>query len=400
MRLLAINQFFWPDTAATGQFLADVMSAVDPKVHSVTVFCGAPDYGAIDATCPPRVNIVRLGGEVFSRITRRRIVSYASFFAAAAVQSFQEPKPALVLTLTTPPLISLLGTLLKSLRGSRHFIWEMDVYPDIAVDLNVLKHRSFVTRLIGTLADFSRKRADGIIVLGHDMKDRLIARGIPHEKIRVAENWADGHEIVPAPFPEGPLVVHYSGTFGLAHDEHTIAEAMRQLRADERFRFVFAGGGARRQRFEEFCRAEQIDHVEFEPYTTRSDLPRNLSKGHIGLVTQKPDTVGSVVPSKLYGIMAAGRPVLYIGPAHATPAHVIQQFKCGWRIDPGDAAGLVRLLTFLEENRHLLKSAGARARHAFEQHYDKAIGVERVLSILGIADGSLLEVPQVAVASV
>ena len=111
---------------------------------------------------------------------------------AAAMRGVRGPKPALVLTLTTPPLISLLGTFLKSLRGSRHFIWEMDLYPDIAVDLNVLKPRSLVTRLIGALADFSRKRADGIIALGDDMKARLVARGIPEHKIVVAENWADG----------------------------------------------------------------------------------------------------------------------------------------------------------------------------------------------------------------
>src|SRR4029077_10910077 len=118
------------------------------------------------------------------------------------VQGIRGPKAALVVTLTTPPLISLLGTLLKNFRGSRHFIWEMDVYPDIAVCLNVLKSRSVVTRLIGAVADFSRKRADGIIVLGEDMKARLVARGIPEHKIFVVENWADGREIVPAPFDE------------------------------------------------------------------------------------------------------------------------------------------------------------------------------------------------------
>jgi glycosyltransferase involved in cell wall biosynthesis len=388
MYILAMNQFFWPDTAATGQFLADVTSAIDPTLHLVTVLCGTPDYGAIDAARPPAVNIVRLGSATFSRRRGGRLVSYASFFAAAALRSVMGPKPAIVLTLTTPPLISVLGTILKRLRGSRHVIWEMDMYPDVAVDLNVLKARSFVTRLIGTFADFSRKRADAIIVLGQDMKDRLVARGIPQGKIFIAENWADGCEIWPNPFKEGPLVVHYSGTFGLAHDEDTIAATLWQLRGDNRFRFIFSGGGARRRRFEEFCRAEQIDNVEFQPYVKRSDLSRSFAEGHLGLVTQKSDTVGSVVPSKVYGIMAAGRPVLYIGPEGTTPARIIQQFECGWRIEPGDAAGLVRLLDNVERNRLLLANAGTRARGAFEKHYDKPIGVRRVLSILGVSDTS------------
>jgi colanic acid biosynthesis glycosyl transferase WcaI len=383
-----MNQFFWPDTAPTGQLLADVTSAVDPEAHRVTVLCGGTDYGAVDTACPPRANILRLDNVTFSRRTKGRIVSYASFFAAAALRAFKGPKPVIVLTLTTPPLISVLGTVLKRLRGSRHFIWEMDLYPDIAVDLNILQSRSFTTRLIGTVADFSRKRADAIIVLGQEMKDRLIARGIPQDKILVAENWADGGEIRPHPFKKGSLVVHYSGTFGLAHDEHTIAEAMYQLRHDNRFRFIFSGGGARRQWLEGFCRAKQIHNIEFQPYVKRSDLCRSLSEGHLGLVTQKPETLGSLVPSKVYGIMAAGRPVLYIGPDRATPARLIRQFECGWHIQPGDASALVRLLRILETDRYLLTKAGAQARRAFEKHYDKPIGVERVLSILGVSNTS------------
>jgi colanic acid biosynthesis glycosyl transferase WcaI len=388
MHVLLINQFFWPDTAATGQLLTDVTRGIDPKIHAVTVLCGTPDYGAVDMASPPRVEIIRSGGVAFSRGKIGRVVSYASFFAVAAVRCVRGPKPALVLTLTTPPLISLLGTLLKSLRGSRHFIWEMDLYPDIAVDLNVIKPRSVVTRLIGTLADFSRRRADRIIALGNDMKARLIARGIPEQNIFVVENWADGCEIVPAPFEEGPLVVHYSGTFGLAHEEHTITEAMRQLRDDSRFRFVFAGGGARRERLEAFCRAEGIGTAEFRPYARRSELGRSLAEGHVGLVTQIPETMGAIVPSKTYGIMAAGRPVLYIGPQGATPARVLEWHGCGWRVEPGDTAGLIRLLRRLEQDRGLVREAGARARCAFEKYYDRPIGVARILSILGLSDTS------------
>ncbi|MGH9547249.1 MAG: glycosyltransferase family 4 protein [Terriglobales bacterium] len=386
MHILVINQFFWPDTAATGQLLTDVTRTIDSKLHAVTVLCGASDYGAVDTDSPPQVKIVRLDGVAFSRGKIGRVVSYASFFAGAAIQGVRGPKPALVLTLTTPPLISLLGTLLKSLRGSRHFIWEMDLYPDIAVDLNVLAVRSIVTRLIRALADFSRNRAEGIIALGDDMKARLVARGIPEHKILVAENWADGCEIRPAPFKDGPLVVHYSGTFGFAHEEHTIVGVMRQLRGDGRFRFVFSGGGARRGMLEELCRAEAISTAEFRPYATRSGLGPSLAEGHVGLVTQIPETLGAVVPSKTYGIMAAGRPVLYVGPHGSTPARILESHGCGWRIEPGDAAGMVRLLRRLDEDRNLVREAGARARRAFEKFYDRPIGVARILSILGVSE--------------
>jgi len=385
MQVFLINQFFWPDTAATGQLLTDVARDIDPELHDVTVFCGSSSYGVLDAGLPPPVKVVECGSAAFSREKAGRLVSYASFLIGAAIRGAREPKPDLVVTLTTPPLISLLGTLLKTVRGSRHFIWEMDVYPDIAVDLNVLKEKSVVTKLVGILADFSRNRADGIIVLGEDMKSRLVARGIPEHMILVVENWADGNEIVPSPFPDGPLVVDYSGTLGLAHELHTIAEAMRQLRDNVRFRFMFVGGGARRAELEAFCREQRISNAEFRPYASRSALGQSLAEGHIGLVTQLPKTAGAVVPSKTYGIMAAGRPVLYVGPENATPSLVLQRHECGWRIEPGDVPGMVRLLIRLEQDRSLVREAGARARRAFEDHYDRPIGVARVLSILGLS---------------
>jgi glycosyltransferase involved in cell wall biosynthesis len=218
------------------------------------------------------------------------------------------------------------------------------------------------------------------------MKARIVARGIPEEKIVVAENWADGDEITPHPFQRGPLVVQYSGTLGLAHEQHTVREGMRILRGKRSFRFVFVGGGACHSGLEQFCRAHDVDNAEFRPYTKRCDLSANLAEGHIGLVTQIPETLGAIVPSKVYGIMAAGRPILFIGPRGSTPARIIEQHGCGWRIDPGDSDSLVRLLQELEGNRDLLREAGMRARDAFEKHYEKSIGVARLLCVLGLSE--------------
>jgi len=385
VRVLLINQFFWPDTAVTAQLLTDVARAIDANLHDVTVLCSNSAYGTTVTGAPPPVKIVHCRGLAFSRGKIERVLSYTAFLVSAMIRSFREPRPDLVVTLTTPPLISLLGTALKTLRGSRHFIWEMDVYPDIAVDLNVLKEKSFLTRLVAGLSDFSRNRADGIIALGEDMKARLVKHGIVERKISVAENWSDGADIRSAPFADGPLVVQYSGTLGLAHELDTISEAMCELRDNDHFRFLFIGGGARRSQLQEFCKRQKIFNVEFRPYSSRGDLGRTSAEGHVGLVTQLPVTVGSVVPSKTYGILASGRPMLYVGPENATPSLVLQRHACGWRVEPGDVAGMVGLLQALERDRSMLYEAGARARRAFEMYYDRPIGAGRVLSILGLA---------------
>jgi len=398
VKILLINQFFYPDSAATSQLLTDVARSLAAAGHSVRVICGRSSYADPDCSEPPDVEIVRTANVPFARGAVARVLSYASFLTGALRHALVDRGADLVLTLTTPPGISLVGSLLKAMSGSRHFIWEMDVYPNIAVALDVLRSRSLLTRLLGASFDWSRRHADGVIALGEDMKACLLARGVPADKIHVAENWAGGCAGQPLPFPEGALTIHYSGNLGLVHESETILTVIERLRNHPDFRFIFAGGGSQRPRIESFCRQKAIANVEFRPYCARANLDNSLGQGHLGLVTQLPQSLGSVVPSKMYGVMAAGRPLLFIGPCESTVAAHIRHFDCGWHIRPGDADMLVELLHQLNRNRRLLVEAGARARFAFEQNFDRAIGVRRVLQVLGVGTAADVPVTDVSVA--
>lgn len=323
----------------------------------------------------------------FTRGTVGRVLSYLSFYASAFARGLTLRKPDVVVSMTTPPLISLLGNCIQILRGSRHYIWEQDVYPDIAVDLAHIRKGSLLHRITGALADWSRKRADGIIVLGECMRDRLISRGVAPEKIFVAEHWANSASITPLPRPGDPeeLVLLYSGNLGLAHDLGTILGVMRRLREDVRFRFLFVGTGGRRQALTEYVAANGITSVEMRPFVARDKLSEGLAAGDIGLVTQQESACGSVVPSKVYGILAAERPLLFIGPASATPARIIRRHGCGWHFECGDVEGVTQLLQKLANNRHLVTEAGQRARQALLSFYDLPQSVDRIGDILGAA---------------
>lgn len=385
MQTLLLNQFFHPDTSPTSQLLTDLGRQLAERGSGVRALCGRSSYADPDTTDPPPVEIVRCGSLRFTRGVIGRVYSYGAFFAGALWRALRDAPPDLVITLTTPPGLCLVGSLLARLRGTRHFIWEMDVYPDIAVDLGVLPPRSLVTRALGVLLDRARRRADGIIVLGECMRDRLIAHGIPAAKIHIAENWADGRQITPLPFPPAdPITILYSGNLGLAHDVATIGAAIERLANDARFRFVFAGGGAQRAALEDGFRARAASNISFQPYQPRTEMTQTLGACHLGLVTQKSATLGSVVPSKTYGLMAAGRPILYIGPRKSTPARIIQRFACGWHIEPGDVDSLLDLLHALSRNPGLIAEAGARGRAAFVKHYDLPVGVARICQIVGV----------------
>jgi colanic acid biosynthesis glycosyl transferase WcaI len=385
MKIVLINQFFWPDTAATSQLLTDLANCLSASGHEVTVICSDKGgYAAAgDSGNAPSVTIRRARSFRFARGRAGRLLSYLSFYWRAGFIGIGLPRQDVVVTLTTPPLLSLLGTLIKMLRGSRHFTWEMDLYPDVAVDLQYLKS-GLAERILGSLADLSRKHADGIIALGECMKQRLIGRSIPETRIFVADNWADSRSIVPMARPGDPrqLVLLYSGNIGLAHDFDTLLGAIEELREEQGFRFLFAGSGSRKQEIEDFVAQHRLDAVEWRPLVQRQALGESLALADVGLVPQKAACCGSVVPSKVYGLLAAGRPVLFIGPAQATPACIIRQFQCGWHVEPGDITGLSSLLRWLAQHRDEVVQAGQRARQCLLDHFDLPLGVARVSAIL------------------
>ena len=380
-----INQFFWPDPAATSQLLTDLTADAVEKGHLVRVISGASRYTNMEDLILPPVQILRCPATPFRRSLLGRVSSYVSFLIPATFHALRGRRPDAIVTMTTPPALHLLGTLVRSLRGARHYIWEMDLYPDVAIELGIFSPRSPVTRLVSWAFNFARRRAEGIIAVGEEMKERLIAHGIPAEKIHVCENWADSRDIAPLPFPRGPLTLYYSGNLGLVHDVETVLAAIEYFRDDKGVRFLFAGGGSQRAAFEATCTDRGLTNVLFGPYCERPDLGLRLAQGHLGLVTQLPSSLGCVVPSKTYGILAAGRPLLFIGPKKATPARIIEMHECGWHVEPGDSASLITLLEMLSVRRELIEEAGARARKAFERNYDRSIGVARINKVLGLS---------------
>ncbi len=380
MKILLLNQFFWPDSAATSQQMSDLTATLASRGHEVHVICSKGGYATTAATAPPPATIHRVSGFAFVRGKVGRLLSYLSFYPFALLRALTLPRFDMVVSLTTPPLISLVGTAVKSVRGSRHFIWEQDIYPDVALNLGYIKAGGVIDRVVGYLADSSRRHADGILSLGRCMTLRLVRRGIPAAHMRLTENWSNSEAIRPLPRSGNPdeLVLLYSGNLGLAHDVRTFALAALELKSDPRFRFIFVGSGSRREELRQYVEVYDIRSVEERSYVPRDQLSEGLSIGDIGLVLQYDSCSGLVVPSKVYGIMASGRPILFVGPADATPALHIREHRCGWQIDNGDHAGLSRLLRYLADHKEEVHAAGARAREALLQHYDLPAGTARI----------------------
>jgi glycosyltransferase involved in cell wall biosynthesis len=399
-RIIVISQFFGPDQSAVGQFLADFATVASDAGHDVYVICGANEYAAGEvADCRNNqcedarptedrdyfagrgaLRVMRVRTAAFSQSRIKKLLSYATFYAGAAWKALNTPKPDVVVTLTAPPGLAWIGWLLRKKSGCRHVAWEMDLYPDIAASVGIP-----IAGWTSGLLDFPRRRADVVIALGDCMKARLLQHRVSGDRIVVAENWADREIIFPSAFPAPkPLRILYSGNLGLAHDVATIRGVVERLASHPDLLFVFAGGGLERRLLIDFCQERGITNVSFQSYVRQQDLGASLAGCHVGLVTQKPATLGAVVPSKVYGLMAAGRPILYIGPSAATSALIIRRFNCGWQFECGDEAGVSMLLMHLLDHPEEIFDKGQNGREAFVVNYDKPAGVARVIRALGL----------------
>jgi len=372
-----MNQFFWPDSAPTGKLLGDLAEELQAQGHSVQVLAGGGRYEGVPAYPEPKVEIVRLPTVAFSRSPLMRILSWLSFLLMAAWKGCFMPKRDVVVCMTTPPGLSYVGLLIHWLRGSQFWIWEMDLYPDVAEGAGMLVPGSLLHKILRGVMNFPRRHATGIIVLGDCMKARLVSQGISGEKIVIAENWATRSESSPKQSPDaGPLKILYSGNLGVAHEMETIAEVMLRLRNDAGFEFTFAGGGSRRAALEQFAKEHNIQNVRFQGYQDDQGFATCLADSHVGLITLREGCVGSVVPSKMYSLLAAGRPVLFIGPAYASTALQIDRFGCGWHAESGEYDKIESLVRSLAQWRDLVHTASGQAKFAFQTYFEKSIRVQ------------------------
>ncbi len=328
--ILFINRVFPPDEGATGQLLADLAPALVAAGWNVTVVAAA---GSEDRPAPslPGVEVHRVRGLPFTRASNwRRALSYASLYPALLGRVLRLPRQDVVVTLTDPPLHLTLGPVIRLFKRCHLLHWAQDIYPEVAEELGVLGRSGLLARLLRAVSTWALRRHDRIFAVGRCMKDRLVARGVDAARIDVVPNWAVG-------FPEGSLpsrpsparlTVMYSGNFGLAHTFEAIVEAVTALhRENAPVRFVFAGSGPKLTGLRE--KLSGCANVEFRAPEPLDQLPAALASADVHLACMREELCGLVVPSKVYGPLAAGRPCVFIGPALSEAARLLEETGCG-----------------------------------------------------------------------
>jgi glycosyltransferase involved in cell wall biosynthesis len=396
MRIIILNQYFYPDHSATSQLMTELAESLVERGLEVTALCGRGRYNGGDRLAPSAVykgiRIERAWATSFGKgHLLGRLADYLSFYLGASWKLARLPKHDLVMALTTPPLISLVALLIARLRRMRVIALVQDVYPDVAVALGALQAKGVTTRTLDYLNRFVLGGVDRVIVLGECMRRLIAAKLAPekHSRIDVIHNWADGGELRPANDREnaflkehqltGKFVVLFSGNLGHVNEFTTVLEAAVSLREQSEIVFLFIGEGAKRPEIERFIEHHQLPNVRLLPYQPRHLLRHSLAAADAHLVTLAEGLAGLSVPSKTYPILAAGRPILFVGDLQSDAARLVTEFDCGAAVAAGESLSLAEIILDWAAAPSRPQARGARARAAFETHFDRSLAVDLYL---------------------
>ncbi len=395
LKILLLNQTFYPDVMATGQYLAELAAALAEKGHEVTVVSGRRAYDHPEKLFPARetwrgVCIRRVFSTRFGKQAKwRRAADFASFIVNCCARLAFLPRHDVVMALTTPPLISFIGAWRAKFWRAGFCYWVMDLNPDEAVAAGWLRADSFMGKMLERMSRFSFRRANKIIALDRFMRDRITAKGIDPEKIAVIPPWsqdadvrfdAAGREQFRAAHGlQDKFVVMYSGNHSPVHPLDTLMRTAEFLKEDKSIVFCFVGGGSEFKRIqrwsEEWGKAEsgkRKAEILCLPYQPLAQLSASLSAADAHVVAMGNEMLGIVHPCKIYNILAVGAPVIYIGPKPSHVTEILNRLGDKYpsiRVAHGEADILAEQIRALRQKK---AAAAVRCRRKSPQLFQKA----------------------------
>lgn len=379
--MLVLNQYYWPGIEATAQLLTELCEGLAGK-YEVTVVAGTTAGAGPGREVRKGVEIVRVPSTAFSRrLMTARAANYLTYVVLASLRAAAARRPDLVLCKTDPPFIGAAAYLVARRFRVPFVAVSKDVFPETAVELGRLEN-PVVIGALDRVIRFYLHRADRVVAIGETMRERLVEKGVSPERLRVIPDWVDTESIRPASGEnrwrrdqglDGRLVVMHSGNVGHAQDLDSLVRASRRMR--EGVEVVIVGDGARKKELVRLAREISAERVRFLPYQPREVLRESLSAGDVHFVGLAGGLSGYVVPSRLYGVLAAGRPVIVAADEDSEPARLVRELECGLVVRPGDPEAVAGALEAMVERAHELDAMGRRGREFVVSAADRSVGI-------------------------
>jgi len=394
--VLVVSQVFIPDPASVGQHMADVALELARRgklsgKYNVRVYASARGFENPTTVYPRRqtienVDVRRIPFASFGKKSiLLRVLGTAVFMIQSFVAVIFTPRLAGIFFSTSPPLIGLPMAIAAAFLRVPVVYWAMDLNPDQLLALGKIKPASLTARILETVNRFILRRSALVIALDRFMADRLAARNIPRSKMLVMPPWPHDDKIhddaatTENPFRlrhnlAGKFVIMYSGNHSPSNPLTTLLDAVVQLRDDPTLQFLFVGGGNGKKEVEEYIRKYNLTNATSLPYQPMADLKHSLSAADVHIVSLGEKMVGIIHPCKIYGAMAVGRPILFLGPRPSHISDLLDRHELGFQVSHGDTAGAVaaiqRFRTMPDEQ---LKSMGHTAETVLNQSLNQSL---------------------------
>lgn len=385
-RVLFLNRSYWPDAEATGQLLTELCEDLAPT-FDVTVVAGQPNQNPGHAKFQTRgcemrhgVRIRRVWNTRFPKsVLAGRIANLLSYLGTSFLAALALPRPDVVVVESDPPLLCLLGEFLRRWHQTKLVVYLQDIHPDIGIALGKIPDCWLTRRLRQGMFGVYR-RADRVVVLSRDMRDLLIASGVSSARIDCIPNWIDTQTILPRKDSnafrrrhglDGQFIVMYSGNLGLCQRLEDVLAAADRLRDRPDILFLLVGDGVSKRGLEGEARRLGLPNVRFLPYQSKDDLAESLGAADLQLVPLDPRVASCLMPSKLYGVLASGNPVLAVAPKRSELAEITQERRVGLVVPPNRPDALAEAIARGSTNREELREMGRAARRLAEEQYDR-----------------------------
>lgn len=390
-RLLVLNQYYWPGVEATANLLTELCEGL-ARDYDVTVVTGnVAGQTRAGRTTRNGVEIIRVASTAYDRARiSRRALNYLTYLVSTVLVSLRQRRPDVVLCMTDPPFIGDAARLVARRFGAPLVVISQDVFPEIAVELKRLDNRLAVA-LMRVLVRYYLERADRVVAIGETMQRRLEAKGVDPERIRVISNWGDAQAIEPLP-RDNPwarehdlvdrFVVMHFGNVGHAQNLDALVRASTFMRDLEDLVVTIIGTGARHAELVALAERLEADQVRFFPYQPYETRAQPLATADVHVVGLGRGLAGYIVPSRLWGILAAARPVIVAADEESETARVVRRVGCGVVVPPGRPELLARAIRAAHAGEYDLAEMGRRGREFLVAEADRRVAIERYREVL------------------
>jgi len=397
-RVLFLNRSYWPDGEATGQLLTELTEDLADRFE-VTVVAGHPNsnpsgesYRSVRPEMRCGVRILRVP---HSRLPKGwlpgRAINFITFLASATIRALCCRRQEIVVVETDPFLLALVGMALRLRHRACLIVYLQDIHPDLGVAIGRLKE-SWLTHSLRKCLIWSYRRADRIVVLSRDMRNTLTTAGVAADRITCVPNWIDAALVRPSTTQNrfrrdtgitgDCFVVMYSGNLGATQQLENLVEVADRLRDRSDLLFVMIGNGSAESDLKSDVERRGLTNVRFFPYQPRDTLGESLSAADLHVIMVHPAALAYLMPSKLYGILAASRAIVAAVPARSELAEIVVDRRVGFVVPPGDCDAMASAIVEAIENRAETAAMGTRGRQLALERFDRAHATRRFADIL------------------